>query len=93
MWRLVIFSAAVSLVTACGGGGGGPIPPVAPGTPAFTSVLSTGLRVVLVTHRWTGTYLNHATGVYYTGTQWAIFNEDLAAMPLGVPFNVLVVKP
>jgi hypothetical protein len=46
-----------------------------------------------VTHRWTGTYPNHATGVYYTGTQWAIFNEDLAAMPLGVPFNVLVVKP
>jgi hypothetical protein len=49
--------------------------------------------IVLVTHRWTGTHLNHATGVYYTGTQWAIFNEDLAAMPLGVPFNVLVVKP
>ncbi len=49
--------------------------------------------IVLVTHRWTGTYLNHATGVYYTGTRWAIFNEDLAAMPLGVPFNVLVVKP
>jgi hypothetical protein len=49
--------------------------------------------IVLVTHRWTGTYLNHPTGVYYTGTQWAIFNEDLAAMPLDIPFNVLVVKP
>jgi len=49
--------------------------------------------IVLVTHRWTGTYLTHTIGVYYDGTQWAIFNEDFAAMPLGVPFNVLVVKP
>jgi len=46
MRRLVILSAAVSLVAACGGGGGGgPVLPGAPGTPTFTNVLGTGLRV------------------------------------------------
>jgi len=46
MRRLVILSAAVSLVAACGGGGGGgPVLSGAPGTPTFTGVLTTGLRV------------------------------------------------
>jgi len=32
-------------------------------------------------------------GVYYDGSKWAIFNEDLSPMPAGVSFNVMVVAP
>ena len=32
----------------------------------------------------------HITGVWYTGTRWAIFNEDGAAMPVNAQFSVLV---
>lgn len=39
-----------------------------------------------------GGYNNHPIGVYYTGTQWAIFNQDLAPMSVGLGFNVMVVK-
>jgi hypothetical protein len=37
-------------------------------------------------------YWNHVVGVWYTGTHWAIFNEDQTAMPSGPAFNVLVIK-
>ena len=30
----------------------------------------------------------HPVGVWYTGSQWAIFNQDMAAMPAGVTFNI-----
>jgi len=40
-----------------------------------------------------GVYEPHPIGVYYTGSKWAIFNQDAAAMPVGAAFNVLVVKP
>jgi hypothetical protein len=51
--------------------------------------------VVIVTQNWNpngvgGTYNNRRIGVYYTGSRWAIFNQDLAAMPLGASFNVMV---
>ena len=32
----------------------------------------------------------HTVGVYYTSTQWAIFNEDGAPMPPQASFNVMV---
>lgn len=32
----------------------------------------------------------HPLGVWYTGTAWAIFNEDRATMPVGVSFNVQI---
>ena len=35
-------------------------------------------------------YNNHPIGVWYTGSQWAIFNQDIAAMPVGAAFNVYV---
>jgi hypothetical protein len=35
-------------------------------------------------------YNNHATGVYYTGSTWAVFNEDHQSMPTGAAFNVVV---
>jgi hypothetical protein len=36
-------------------------------------------------------YHNHNVGVWYNASvrEWAIFNEDLAAMPVGVSFNLL----
>jgi len=53
--------------------------------------------IVFVTQNWNpgggaGTYNNHAIGVWYsTGAgKWAIFNQDLAAMPVGAAFNVLI---
>jgi len=50
---------------------------------------------LLVTHNWnpagaTPTYNPHPIGVWYTGSRWAIFNQDLAAMPTTIAFNVLV---
>lgn len=30
----------------------------------------------------------HAIGVWYNGTQWAIFNQDRATMPAGLTFNL-----
>ena len=37
-----------------------------------------------------GLYHNHAIGVYYYGSRWAIFNQDMAPMPPGAAFNVWV---
>jgi len=33
---------------------------------------------------------DHVVGVWYNGSNWAIFNQDLAAMPVGASFNVSV---
>ncbi len=51
--------------------------------------------LLIVTPNWNpgggaGVYNNHAIGVYYTGTRWAIFNQDIVAIPLGADFNVTV---
>jgi len=40
-----------------------------------------------------GLYNNHPIGVWYTGTEWAIFNRDLHPMPKGTAFNVHIVSP
>ncbi|MCS6843445.1 MAG: hypothetical protein NZ528_03840 [Caldilineales bacterium] len=50
---------------------------------------------LLVTQNWnpdggSGVYNDHAIGVYYGGGRWRIFNQDLAAMPVGAAFNVMV---
>lgn len=37
-------------------------------------------------------YHNHPIGVYYDGVGWQIFNEDEAAMPTNIAFNVLIIK-
>lgn len=41
----------------------------------------------------TALYNNHPIGVWYTGSQWAIFNEDWTAMQPGEIFNVMVTMP
>lgn len=51
--------------------------------------------IVFVTQNWNpggvgGTPNNHPLGVWYTGSRWAIFNQDLANMPVGAAFNVVV---
>lgn len=46
--------------------------------------------VVQVTHNWAGTYDNHVLGVWYTGSRWAIFHQDLTAIPANAQFNVVV---
>ena len=47
---------------------------------------------LLVTQRWESVYNDHTIGVWYDNNsrRWAIFNQDLAAMPTGAKFNVLV---
>jgi hypothetical protein len=37
-----------------------------------------------------GIYNNHPTGVYYTGSTWAVYNEDKQGMPTGAAFNVAI---
>lgn len=37
-----------------------------------------------------GVYNNHPTGVWYDGSRWNIYNEDLAPMPANARFNVEV---
>jgi hypothetical protein len=41
-----------------------------------------------------GTYNDHPVGVWYDNIQdkWAIFNEDVVAMPVGAAFNVLITE-
>lgn len=37
-------------------------------------------------------YNNREIGVWYNGSKWAVFNQNLEAMPDGASFNVLVLK-
>lgn len=54
---------------------------------------------LVVTSNWNpggsdnGIYNNHAIGVFYTSGKWAIFNQDIAAVPNGACFNVTVYNP
>lgn len=55
--------------------------------------------ILYVTQNWNpggsrGTYNDHPIGVWYDANRlrWAIFNQDLAAMPEGAAFNVVVLK-
>jgi hypothetical protein len=38
-----------------------------------------------------GIYDDHPIGVWYNGSKWSIFNQDLAAMPVNASFNLYVV--
>jgi hypothetical protein len=40
----------------------------------------------------TAVYLNRPIGVWWSGSNWTIFTQDGSAMPVGVEFNVLIVK-
>lgn len=53
-------------------------------------------KTIIVTQNWNpsdtlGVYNNNEIGVWYTGTNWSIYNEDGATpIPVGAAFNVLV---
>jgi len=51
--------------------------------------------ILIITHNYSAnsnnTYLNVPCGVYYTGTRWYIYTENISGMPL-TSFNVLVIK-
>jgi hypothetical protein len=51
--------------------------------------------ILIVTHNWSqdNMYETHPVGVWYNGSQWTIFHEDMVAMPVGRTFNVMVIKP
>lgn len=54
--------------------------------------------IVIVTPNWnpvgsSGVYNNHPIGVQYSSPNWTIYNQDLAAMPLGASFNVTIPSP
>lgn len=50
--------------------------------------------IVLATPNWNNSvYINHPIGVFYTSNRWCIFNQDIAAMPVGAAFNVVVFTP
>lgn len=50
--------------------------------------------ILIVTHSYTptNTYLNKAFGVFWTGTNWRIYLEDVSTMPNNITFNMLVIK-
>ncbi|HZW09468.1 MAG TPA: hypothetical protein VFF69_06150 [Phycisphaerales bacterium] len=53
--------------------------------------------IMMVTQNWNppgqgGVYNAHPLGVWYTGSRWAIFNQDFASMPIGASFNIMVIK-
>lgn len=55
--------------------------------------------ILLVTHNYSSDtaanrYETEPVGVYYTGSRWAIYHENTAAlMPAGRAYNVMVIKP
>ncbi len=54
--------------------------------------------LLMVTANWnpgdggSDVYDNHPIGVYYNGSNWAIFNQDAASMPSGASFNVHILS-
>lgn len=48
--------------------------------------------LLVVTPVFSGTYLNKPIGVWWNGAYWTIFTQDSSPMPVGVTFNVMVVK-
>lgn len=53
-------------------------------------------RAIIIIVKYTltteGTY-PHAVGVWYTGSKWAIFNEDKTSMPPGITFSIAWKNP
>jgi len=53
--------------------------------------------LVFITHNWSGNasgvYVNRATGVWYNGSNWAIYNEDQEGFQVEAAFNTFVADP
>jgi len=67
---------------------------IAANTTVLDDPLLNGRRdaIAFVTPLWTGHYNPHATGVFYStsSNKWAVFNQDMASMPVGANFNVMI---
>jgi hypothetical protein len=53
--------------------------------------------IVMVTHNYNpaggpSAYHNQNVGVYWNGTNWTIYNENIAVPILGISFNVMIIK-
>jgi hypothetical protein len=53
--------------------------------------------ILIATHQFSppgisGNYETHPFSVWYNGSKWTIYNDDLAAIPVGMSFNVLIIK-
>jgi hypothetical protein len=63
-------------------------------TAVIDNVLTNGQpdRTIFVTHNWgaNGIYNDNPIGVWYTGTNWSIFNQNFVALDTNDVFNVLV---
>jgi hypothetical protein len=57
-----------------------------------TTLANSATDMLIVTPVWEGVYINAPIGVYFSGVTWRIFRQDLGAMPVGVKFNVMVIK-
>jgi hypothetical protein len=55
--------------------------------------LTDAKRVVLVSQVYAGTADNAAVGAWFTGSTWAIYNEDGSPMPTGAAFSVRSMAP
>lgn len=55
--------------------------------------------IVLINHNWglsgasSNVIMDKAVGVWYTGSAWAIFTEDLTAMPIDIEFDLMIYDP
>lgn len=57
-----------------------------------TTLANSATDILIVTHAF-GTYLNIPFGVFWSGTNWNIYLEQLNTnVPIGTKFNVLVIK-
>jgi hypothetical protein len=57
-----------------------------------TTFANSATDLLIITPYWDGVYINATLGVYFLGGTWRIFRQDLAPMPIGAKFNVMVVK-
>jgi hypothetical protein len=58
----------------------------------YNNPLVTDLLIVTPNYTAGSVYNAHPIGVWFNGGVWKIFNQDLAAMPIGTAFNVMVIR-
>lgn len=58
----------------------------------YPNPLSSDIVMVIPNYTAGTVYNPNPIGVFFTGGKWAVFNQNLVAMPVGVAFNVLVIR-
>ncbi|MFH1195050.1 MAG: T9SS type A sorting domain-containing protein [bacterium] len=51
--------------------------------------------ILIVTQNWNyaGVYNNHEVGIWYTGSNWSVYNEDMTDLPENAAFNIHIAEP